>query len=211
MFKKFACAILAFLLCPLFASCDKAEYTDEDVKNAIYELLPLSFELNDIYFGEGLPISDDRADVERFYASFASDIEAVNYHPVAEDCIYQSESDIKEATERVFSEQYCSYLYELAFTGISAVFNEGTEEQITSTAAYARYMQSGDVLTVRLDLPYEAMELGRVYDFESMEVVEKTKSYAIVNISSEMNGINADVELKLLVTENGFRLDTPTY
>ncbi len=186
-------------------------YTEEDVKTAVKELLPLSFELNEIYFGEGLPISDNREDVERFYASFSSDVSAVNYHPVAEDCEYQTEADIKAATEKVYSPQYCEYLYELAFTGISAVFNDGTEDQFTTNVAYARYIETDGVLTVRLDLPYEAMDLGRTYDMNAVEILSMKQDHAIVKIPSEMNGETLNIELKLILTNDGFRLDTPTY
>ncbi len=212
LLKKVSSVLLsAVLMCTVLVSCGRVEYTDEDVIAAVEELLPLSFKLNDIYFGEGLPISDDRADVERFYASFSSDVESVNYHPVAKDCEYQSEADIREATEKVFSAAYCEYLFELAFTGISAVFDEGTEKQLTQNASYARYIQNGDTLTVRLDIIYEAMDLSREYDVNRMEIVTKKPGYAVVVVPTEKNGEALDVELKLVCTEDGFRLDSPTY
>ncbi len=192
-------------------SCGKPTYSEDDLRGAVLDLLPRSLELNEIYFGEGLPISDNREDVERFYASFATDVTAVNYHPVADDCEYQSVADIKAATEAVFSEQYCVYLYELAFQGISAVFNEGEENQYTSSASYARYIENSGILTVRLDIIYEAMDLSRTYDMDSMEIVTMRRSYAIVNVPSEKNGETVTIELKLIYTDDGFRLDTPTY
>lgn len=196
---------------PLVSCGSKSQYTEEEIKAALEELLPLSFELNEIYFGEGLPISDDREDVERFYASFDTDVESVNYHPVAEECEYQSEADIKEATEKVFTQQYSQYLYERAFSGISAVFDEGTEQQLTTTATYARYLESSGVLTVRLDLPKEAMELGREYDTDALEIVREADNYVLVSVPTQFKGTNLDVELKLVMTADGFRLDTPTY
>ena len=135
----------------------------------------------------------------------------MNYHPVAEDCEYQSEADIREATEKVFTAEYSQYLYERAFSGISAVFEEGTEQQLTTTASYARYLESSGVLTVRLDLPDEAMELGRKYDIDSLEIVRETDNYVLVSVPTEFNGKSLDVELKLVMTADGFRLDTPTY
>jgi len=208
-FTSLAAALV--LVCGSAASCSKPEYTEEEVRTALEELLPLSFELNEIYFGEGLPISDDRADVERFYASFDTDVASVNYHPVAEDCEYQSVGEIKAETERVFTPAYCQYLYEMAFSGISAVFDEGTEKQLTATASYARYLESNGVLTVRLDLPYNAMTLDREYDLDGMEIVREMKDYVLVSVPTEAGGKPLDVELKLVMTADGFRLDTPTY
>jgi len=196
----------------LFTMCScGVSYTDEEVIQAVSELVPMSEELNEIYFGEGLPIADEREDVERYYSMFEVDVDSVNYHPVSGECKFQSEEDIKTATEKVFSEQYCAYLYELAFSGISSVFYENTEEQFTQTASYARYIQTGDVLTVRIDLPYEAMELGREYDFSKIEIIKKKKNYAVVTVPTIKNGESLTVELKLIYTPDGFRLDTPTY
>ncbi len=208
--KLFAVSLLSLL--PLvLSSCGGVPYTDDEVLSAAEELVVKSFELNDIYFGEGLPISDNREDVERFYASISTDVESVNFHPVADDCPYQSEEDIKKATEAVFSQGYCEYLFDLAFTGLSTVLNEGTELQYTATASYARYIETNGVLTVRIDLPYEAMELTRTYDFDSMEIVRKKKNYAVVSVTTKKDGAPLDIDLKLIYTAEGFRLDTPTY
>ena len=124
-FRKLSILILScVLLLPGLFSCGRVEYTDEELLAAAKELIPQSLELNEIYFGEGLPISDDRETVERFYAAFNkavdSDVKSLNYHPVAKDCGYESIDDIKSATALVFSPDYCNYLYELAFSGISA-------------------------------------------------------------------------------------------
>lgn len=244
--RKIAGFAAAMLLCGGLSSCGGPAYSEDEIKNALNELLPLSFELNEIYFGEGLPISDDRDEVEQFYASFDTDVRSVNYHPVAKDCPYQTEKSIREATEKVFTADYCEYLYAMAFSGISDVFNPDTERQTTVTASYARYLETDGVLTVRLDLPDEAMELGRTYDVEKMEIVrtgidtvkEKISydtergtsfetgatanqrdseqrlvkaDYVVVRIPTEFHGETLDVELRLVMTNDGFRLDTPTY
>ena len=210
-FRILSILLVSCVMIGSFVSCGKVSYTDEELIAAAEELVKLSYELNDIYFGEGLPIADNREDVERFYSMFESDVSAVNYHPVSQECKYQSEEDIKKATEAVFSPNYCSYLYELAFKGISTVFNEGTENQMVATASFARYVETNGVLTVRIDLPYCAMELGRLYDFDKIEILQKKKKYAIVSVPTEKDGVSMGVQLKLVLTDNGFRLDTPTY
>ena len=210
-FSRILSFSLVLLVSSIFLFSCGVSYTDDDVKNAVRELVPRSMELNDIYFGEGLPIADNREDVERFYAMFEGDVESVNYHPVAKDCKYQTIDDIKKATEAVFTPDYAKYLYELAFNGLSVTFNEGTELQTVETAAYARYIETNGVLTVRIDLPYEAMELTRTYDFERIEVILKTKHYAIVSVPTKKDGAELEIKLHLTVTPDGFRLDTPTY
>ena len=86
--KKFLIIIPVMLIS--LASCAKAN-DPEEARDALAGLVEQSYALNEVYFGEGLPISDDREDVERFYASFDTDITSINYHPVAKDAPFQSE------------------------------------------------------------------------------------------------------------------------
>lgn len=234
--------ILSCMIC--IPSCgNTVHYDSAELKTALDELLPLSYELNEIYFGEGLPQTDDRTLVDKLYGAFAANVKSLNYHPVAEDCGYSSIADIKEATEAVFTDEYCAYLYELAFDGISSdkvdveAEEEETEEEeaklgegeiiesggeITSsysapvmldvTASYARYLEQNGMLTVRRDLADDAYTLGREYDTDKMEITLEKPDYVIVTLPSYVNGeYDCDVDLKLVYTDEGWRLDTPTY
>jgi len=196
----------------LLVSCG-GRYTEDDIAPALAELIPASYALNEIYFGAGLPISDNREDVEAFYAAMDTDITSVNYHPVAEDCGYANIDEIKDATLAVFTEDYCSYLFTMAFTGLSAVFNEDTEQQLTQTVSYARYLETSGVLTVRMDLPYEAMPLLRTYDTSDFEIVQQGENYVVAAVQSYIDGEkDIPVKLKLVLNaENQWRLDSPTY
>lgn len=202
---------------PMCTGCS-GKISEAEVSAALAELIPASYELNTIYFGEGLPISDDRADVEAFYNAVGQgqDI-SLNYHPVAADCGYSSVDEIKEATLAVFSESYAEYLFTLAFSGISSVFNEDTEEQLTQTVAYARYMETSGILTVRMDLADEALPLNRTYDTDDITIVRDrrngTHGYVLVEVQSYVDGaVDERVEVKLVQNEEGeYRLDSPTY
>ena len=198
-------------LCFILASCAPAN--DPDTVRAVLEdLVEQSYALNEVYFGAGLPISDDREDVERFYASFDTDITSINYHPVAKDAPFQSESEIRAATEAVFSPAYCSYLFERAFSGISDTFDAGTENEVTKTAAYARYIQYGETLTVRLNLAEEAIPLNRTYDCANAEILENKKNAVTFAVPSSVDGLpDEEVEIKIVRTDDGWRLDSPTY
>jgi len=207
--KKYT-KIIAFLLTLTLAasaliSCGPKVEIDE-VREILNDLLPKAEELNVIYFGEGLPISSDRELVEEFYSSFVSDIEMINYHPVDPECGYTSEDDIRRATLEVFTEGYSEYLFERAFSGITAVMDQGKYNAI-----YAMYLMQYDTLTVRLDLADDAIKLGRVYDVSTAEIVRKRSNYVIVSVSSTLDGVASDIELKLVKTTNGWRLDSPTY
>lgn len=193
------------------ASCTPAN--DPDTVRAVLEdLVEQSYALNEVYFGAGLPISDDREDVERFYASFDTDITSINYHPVAEDAAFQSEDEIRTATEAVFSQSYCTYLFERAFSGISDTFDAGTENEVTKTATYARYIQYGETLTVRLNLADEAIPLNRTYDCANAEILENKAAYVLFSVPSTVDGLpDEEIEIKIVRESDGWRLDSPTY
>ena len=208
MKKRIAAALLILLT---LTSCGGGVHTEEEIRTVLDELLPKSFELNEIYFGEGLPMSNDKAMVEQFYGMFDSDVEAINYHPVDVSCGYTTETDIREATLEVFTADYAEYLFGRAFSGISATFNEGEEQEYTSTAVYAMYIEQDGILTVRINLDEEAIPLGRTYDLDGMELTENEENFVIAKIPTEMDGRALDVELRLVLTPEGWRLDSPTY
>lgn len=208
MKKRIAAALLILLT---LTSCGGGVHSEEEIRTVLDELLPKSFELNEIYFGEGLPMSNDKAMVEQFYGMFDSDVEAINYHPVDVSCGYTTETDIREATLEVFTADYAEYLFGRAFSGISATFNEGEEQEYTSTAVYAMYIEQDGILTVRINLDEEAIPLGRTYDLDGMELTENEENFVIAKIPTEMDGRALDVELRLVKTADGWRLDSPTY
>lgn len=190
-------------------SCSEKISKDE-IKDILVPLLEKSEELNVIYFGEGLPMTVDREDAERFYSSFESEVKAINYHPVDKSCGYESEADIREATLEVFTPEYSEFLFNRAFIGISDVVNDGTGD-VTQTSSYARYLEQNGMLTVRIDLSSEAIKLGREYDVDSLEIIRQKENYVLVTIPTQLDGKSCDVELKIVNTKDGWRLDSPTY
>lgn len=224
----------------VLSSCGGSRYDPAELKTALDTLLPPSFELNEIYFGEGLPATDDQALIDRLYGTFAANVKSLKYHPVAADCGYSSIEEIMTATEEVFTPEYAAYLYELAFDGISSdtAVEEETEAEETElgegeiiesggeitgssftapvvldvTASYARYLEQNGMLTVRLDLADSAYRLGREYKTDEMKIVKEKGDSVTVSMPTYVDGAyDCDVELTLVLTEDGWRLDTPTY
>ncbi len=210
--KKLYLAVLAAILCLTCTACGGVD--EAEVAAALETLLPASYPLNVVYFGEGLPISDDREDVEKFYAATgaANDI-SLNYHPVSPDAEFTSIEQIKEATLQVFSDAYAEYLFTMAFNGLSSVFNEGTETQHTQTVSYARYMETDGYFTVRMNIAEEAFPVNRTYDAADFEIVRERDGYILVEVQSYVDGEkDQKVEVKLVRNAEGeFRLDSPTY
>lgn len=213
--KKLPILLITTLL--LLSSCG-GSMTEAEVSAVLAELIPASYPLNEIYFGEGLPISDDRADVEAFYAAVGMDNDiSLNYHPVSPEAPYTTAEAIREATLAVFSDSYADYLFTMAFDGLSSVFNEDTEQQVTQTVSYARYMETDGILTVRMNIGEDAIPLNRTYDTNDIEIIRDklngVHGYLLVEVQSYVDGQpDVKVEVKLVKNAEGqFRLDSPTY
>ena len=206
------CLAAVLALCAALVSCSKSKHTAEEMRAVLGELLPKSAELNEIYFGDGLPTNRDENAVRAFYESFDTDIAAISYEPVDPACGYETVDDIKAATLEVFTEEYAEFLFDRAFTGISALFDEGTDTEHRTTAVYAMNLEQDGFLTKRVNLKDDAIPLGRTYDLDSLEVLRENETGVQVRLKSFFGGEpSVDVEMWLTETKNGWRLDSPTY
>ena len=211
-----AALILAAVALTALFSCGK-RYEDGEIVAAAKDLIERSEEINKIYFGDGIPLADeeDYADLFPWLSpSVPSEDEEddMTYYMVKPDCGYSSTDDVKKATLSVFTEDYSAILFENAFSGVTVVVGEGdqAERQLVSLA---RYIDSEEgYLAGRVPSEEEKLPLGRVYDLSSVSVVFQRGTEARVKVSStSADGETEEIELTLIMTADGWRLDTPTY
>ena len=192
------------LFVPLTSSCSKLER--DEVVTIAAELIEKSYEINEIFYGEGLPLNE--WDLERVKANYEngvySSVGIPPYVTVSDECEYTCIDDIKEAARAVYTESYCSGMFEAAFEGIrggGGVFY------------YARYIENDlGYLAMKYDAAGSAYELSRTYDMESLLIDKQTSSYVTFTVDSYVDGVLSDpVQLKITSTPSGWRLDTPTY
>lgn len=196
MKTKIICLILAAFTVLSLASCGVSKADKEEITNAAKELIEASYEINEIYFGHGLEVTDTEvlANTEYWY--------------VAEDCPYKSMDDIKKATAKVYSSDYCEdYLYLIGFEGIA---NENEEE---SNIAYARFKEDTKGKLCQMKSASEGgFDLKRTYDFSTITVESYVRGKATIKIKSLVDGKeDTEVTLTLVKQADGWRLDSPTY
>lgn len=192
--KKIISLILTvIMISTALISCGDVGYTEKEIKKTAEELVENSTELNEIYFGEGLPITDENS------------VASALYSPVTEDCKYHSTTEIKAATEKVYTADYCEVLFKRGF--------EGTSLESETKVVYARFIDDFDGrLTARKDLKETSMTVGRTYDYSTMKVESMKKGEALVSIQSVVeNKPDVTVKITLKLESSGWRLDTPTY
>ena len=188
--KKIITVILSVLTVLSLASC--SSHKKEDVIEAAKSLIEASYEINEIYFGRGLPASD------KYIGSYAE---------VDPTCGYSSIDELKNAALKVYSAGYCEdVLFINAFEGRSI-------EGDTESASYARYIAYGEnKLTVRLDAEENGMVLNRTYDLSTITVEKCVRDSATITVQSLVDGETDEIiKLNLVFENDAWRLDSPTY
>ncbi len=198
-------ALVVLLTSLLLSACASSGLSEDEIRATCRDLVEKSYALNEVYFGEGLPYTTD-SETMKALLGFSPDNGSyvLDYYPVATDAAFQSEEEIRAATAAVFTDGMCASLFEIAFSGVS------TEDE--SRVAFARFLQQGDFLTVRVGLKDSALPIGRTYRFEEMRILVNEENRIRVEIPSEMDGkASVNVKITMIKTADGWRLDSPTY
>ena len=202
--------LLSFCLCALPA-CGKLDTTG--LLEAAPALIEASAELNEIFYGEGIPYLENETPVGNYYPADPAYLKAKGFKTIEE---------LKKKTARVFSEDYCKSIYASTLSGFSA---EG------SGYIYARYSSSqaenlrDENETILVSSTAEnALEhrLSITYDYAGVRLGKVTRKYAIVVIPTvtvmkadadhpEDYTVEEDMEVKFIYEFNGWRIDSATY
>ena len=196
MKNKLVAVALLLCLAATLAGCAK-EFTKEEIKEVFPELVENSFVLNEIYFGEGfLPCGEA-----------GKDSSVYGYYYVKEDQYgFHSISEIKEATEKIFTPEYAEILYKTAFDGLAT----------GDTVVTPRYMEGElGILQSMSAVVYDLAD--RSYDYSTLQITKSSKDRVTVCVETVVDGDRYPVELivvRYIDTETGertYRLDSPTY
>ena len=203
--------IIAIVLCvaatAALSSC-RVRIDDEAAFFAeVADLIERSAEVNELFFGEGLPYVDpDGLTADEIIAAEGNDIiSRTTYRPVAEDAKYRTQSEIMDLTRSVYSEKYADSLYSLGFEGVSS--EEG------AVAVYARYIYTlENGLTINMYSVANARKLTRTFDTTTLAIDRLGRDYAVVSLEAYDDGESAGrVQLRVNKESSGWRLDWPTY
>ena len=202
--RKIAAAVCLFML----SSCAEPP-TEEEAAVTLQRLVEKSYELNEIYYGAGLPYEGAGEDPVSY----------LRYYYVTDDAPYQYDSALRRATLDVFTEDYAKGIFEVFLKGYSV---DGED------AVYARYVENGDRIMVNAAY-VPILEKIREYDFSTLEFLRRTSNLVVAEVQSTIDG-KPDVTVRLTMrkvniedadtgSETGgdvgdgsaWRLDSPTY
>lgn len=193
-----AALVAAVALVAAFSSCGK-KYDEAEITAAAAKLIEASYEINTIFFGEGLPTVEGNPD------------DIMKYMEITEDSPYHTEEEIRAAALKVYSPEYCELLFKRAFSGLTVDLGDGDEVKEAELIG-ARYVVFDDRLVMLPLKDEDVIKLDRTYDTANIKVVMQKSSRADIVVPSFVDGVpDKDVTLTLVMTENGWRLEDPTY
>ena len=202
--KKAVCLLLLSAVLLTVCSCSTKPPAIEEVKETFSGLIEASYEINGIIFGNAVE-TYDRQDEEVIKNGIYYNVPDgfYNYEFLTENNKYQTEDEIREATLKVYSEDYISSVLDSCFNGFM--------DESGETAVQPKYL--GHTGKLMLNTEYEVYVTGdRRYDFDTMEIV-KPSNGKIVNVS--LDAIDGEERTKARLTfvlqDGEWRLDGPTY
>ena len=210
--KKIIVALLALVILTVsLVSCSSKPPALNEVKDELVALVEASYEINDIFFGEGLATYERGGEFDKEHHLYnENDTEYAYYEYVTEDSEYIFTEQIKWAAQKVYTADYLKGVYTMAFDGYA--------DENTGEVATARYLDANGWLVKyafgETD-PFNILPGKRVYDFDTMEIVKpSTAKYLNVAIDSHLEGEEDEIlriTLRFKLTEDGWRLDSPSY
>lgn len=212
-YRNRICAVLLALLLLLSAclvSCASKAPALSEVRGRFEEVIEASYEINEIFFGEGLPTHDrdgEFAKENNIYYGFEG-YDAYEY--VTEDSPYHFVEDIQAAAARVYSADYLEEISTMAFIGYA--------DENTGAVSTARYLEKDGIL-LRYAFgdkdPFHILPGKRRYLMDTMEIVTPSNATSVnVKIDSYLLGAEDEilsVTLRFVLENDEWYLDTPTY
>jgi len=165
---------------------------DEEAREILADLIPRSAELNEIFWGTGLPVVEYDAD------DLPKSIRW-KYYEVTPDCKYQTMAALDAEASQVFTYKYLQSMYEWAFFGTYDL--------------PSRYSESERGVLQR-NVMDDGFELTTVFHIGQARVKSGTRDKVTVNVPADgYEGEPYDGGINLvLIRENGvWLLDSPTY
>lgn len=202
MKRSFLCSLLVGLLAVFAAgsllACSKKpalKIEREEALSVLKELVPRSYELNVIFFGEGLPAVAEAYEEEHTKTA---------YFPVREDAAYASVEAIESEAEKVYSRRYLEEIYVGAFVGMTSDEGEGL-----LTSVSPRYKEIGGVL--HIDVSVQPLSIRGKLEVTDAEIKKSTPEYVELTVTCLEGGQEIQLSILLTLQDGVWLLDSPTY
>lgn len=197
--------ILFGLLFSMVGCANRAPKLDE-IYDRVVELIENSYELNQIFFGEGLPYCDRNLPVyEILYADYTTVGYTKDYNIVSRNSKYHSVEELKQAAEKVYSKALLqSSVYPAMFDGLM-------QQNVATGSTYlqARYIEDNQNFYVLIEDEDAYHPTPLIYDYATMKIIRPSNaSHVMISLNAwEEDNPQKIFEMRLsLVNEDGIWL-----
>ncbi len=193
-----ASSVIAVCLAGLFLILwpKPLKISEEEALSVLKDLVPKSYEINVIFFGEGLLAVDEAYEEEH---------SSTSYFEVAEGYNYDSIEDIKKESEKIYSLHYLEDVYVSAFEGDYSETSDGKTDLTVSP----RYKDIGGKLMV--DVSVKGKDIRNKLEVISSKIEKRTSKYVKLSTVCKENGNTIEADMFLTLENGNWRLAGPTY
>ncbi|MBE6633448.1 MAG: hypothetical protein E7620_03780 [Ruminococcaceae bacterium] len=193
-------------------SCASRRAPDlEKIYDRVVELIEASYEINSIFYGEGLPYCDRELPIyKELYSDYTKLGYTKNYNIVSSQSKYKTIGAIKLAAEAVYSTELLEKsVYPSAFEGVIV-----PDVHTGVHSSDARYLESNDDLYILIPSEKDHHPTPLIYDYSTMKIVRPSNSTRVlISITAwEVDRPELPIQTRLsLILQNGvWMLDSLT-
>ena len=188
-----AFVLLAAAMLSLVSCKAPLKISEEEAYEALKTLIPASYDINVIFFGEGLPHEG------------AGDTGGKTSYVKVTSKEYLSVKDIKNAAEKVYSKRYLEGVYVAAFEGVASESSDGGLD----TSVSPRYRDIGGELMFNASSSVRNIR-GRL-EVVSVTVGKRTSDYVKLSVVCRGDDGETTIDAYLTKQSGTWLLDSPTY
>lgn len=207
--KVFLLTLVVIISLFSVSGCGKTknrEYNEAEVLAAAGVLIEKSAKVNELFYGNGLAIIDDKSYANGNY--YMADPISVESYGI------QTVDDMKTLVRECFTVEYSNHL-------ISTVLSSVSDD--SGIQGFARYYQKTSALDdtpecimVLNDLEKVFLKDKITYKYDTVRVIGSEGEYVKVSITVDVENSDKkvqtkDIEIKLLEENGQWRIDSPTY
>ncbi len=206
--KRLGVLVLAVTLLLSLVSCSAPELSE--VEGTFRTLIEESYQINEIFFGEGLATYEKGGAFDLQFGVYAELADEYGFYEVVDaESGYLGVEAVKAAAERVYSEDYLDGIYTMAFDGYSDGEKITTARYLEADGYFLRYAYGEED-------SFDIMEgKQRRFLFDTMKIVRpSSKNYVNLKIDSYLLGDEGNIltiTLRFVLQDGEWRLDSPTY
>ena len=188
--------LIALTMMISLTSCGEktVEYDADEVIDKATDLIREASAFNSIFWGEGIPYSEDMG--------YNNGI----YYPCVPDYKYRSLQKIIEDAEKVFS---LGYMTNVKMTVLSSQFGDMGVE------GYSRYYQESELDPIMVRTDYKPVLVDKnEYLYETLKIdgADERAVYVKISVKVTRGDTYQMIERRIaLVNENGWRIDSHTF